>query len=133
MRTHYTRCEIPNHPTKDDLIFELHGWARKLYLSSLDEAIRLIESDKVGKLNDQHIHRIAEYREIIIDGERFFHRAFSGGKEVAACLAYAMWIGWPEVLDDMQRFRLSVVGSQQPRSDDRGACRSPGTCAPEVS
>jgi hypothetical protein len=64
----------------------------------------------VKKLTGQHIHCIAEYDAITIDGERFFDKAFSSGKEVAACLAFAMEIGWLEALDDMMRFRVTVLG-----------------------
>src|SRR6187401_1710020 len=31
---------------------------------------------------------------ITIDGERFFEKAFSSGKAVAACFAFAMLTGW---------------------------------------
>jgi len=98
------------HPTKERLLAELRTWERELVLSSLNEAIRLIESDKIEKLTGQHIHCIAEYDAITIDGECFFDKAFSSGKEVAACLAFAMEIGWREALDDMLRFRLTVLG-----------------------
>ena len=65
--------------TKNELLAELHTWERQLVLRSLDEAIRLIESDKIEKLKGEHIHRIAEYDAITIDGERFFDKAFSSG------------------------------------------------------
>jgi hypothetical protein len=97
-------------PAKQELLAELHIWERQLVLCSLDEAIRLIESEKAEKLTEQHIHCIAEYDAITIDGECFFDKAFSSGKEVAACLAFAMEIGWREALDDMVRFRAAVLG-----------------------
>lgn len=102
---------VEEHRAKERLLAELHAWERQLVLRSLDEAIRLIESDKVEKLTGQHIHCIAEYDAITIDGECFFDKAFSSGKEVAACLFFAMEIGWREALDDMMRFRVTVVGS----------------------
>jgi len=108
-------------PAKEQLVADLHIWERQLALHSLDEAIRLIESDKVEKLTGQHIHCIAEYDAITIDGESFFHKAFSSGKAVAACLAFAMEIGWREVLDDMRRLRMTLVG----RGAD-GASRATG-------
>lgn len=98
------------HRAKERLLAELHSWERQLVLRSLDEAIRLIESEKVEKLSEQHIHCIAEYDAIEIDGECFFDKAFSSGKAVAACLAFAMEIGWREALDDMVRFRVAVLG-----------------------
>ena len=79
-------------------------------MRSLEEAIRLIESDKVEKLTGQHIHCIAEYDAITIDGESFFDKAFTSGKVVAACLAFAMEIGWCEALDDLMRLRVAVLG-----------------------
>ena len=97
-------------PAKEELIAELRNWERELVASSLDEAIRLIESDKAGKLTGRHIHAIAEYDAIVIEGELFFDKAFSSGKAVAACLAYAQEIGWREALDDLRQFRLTVLG-----------------------
>lgn len=95
---------------RERLFAELHCWERQLVLRSLDEAIRLIESGKLEKLTEKHIHCIAEYDAVTIDGERFFEKAFSPGKEVAACLAFAREIGWREALDDLRRFRLTVLG-----------------------
>jgi hypothetical protein len=97
-------------PAKEPLLAELHRWERQLVLPSLNEAIRLIESDKVEKLTREHIHCIAEYDAIKIDGEWFFDKAFTSGKAVAACLVLAMEIGWREALDDMLRLRVTVLG-----------------------
>jgi hypothetical protein len=123
------------HPAKEELVAELHIWERQLVMHSLDEAIRLIASDKIEKLSGQHIHCIAEYDAITIDGECFFDKAFSSGKEVAACLAFAMEIGWQEALEDMLRLRRILVErgagdvqlsreSDSPRSDT-GPCTLP--------
>ena len=101
---------VSDHATKKRLLAELHSWERLLVLQSLNEAIRLMESDKAEKLTAQHLHAIAEYGAIQIDEEVFFDKAFSSGKDVAACLAFAMQIGWHEALDDIVRFRLTVVG-----------------------
>jgi hypothetical protein len=95
---------------KNALLAELHTWERKLVLQSLSEAVRLIESEKVAKLTAQHLHAIAEYGSIWIDEEVFFDKAFSSGKEVAACLAVAMEIGWQEARDDIVRLRRTVTG-----------------------
>jgi hypothetical protein len=95
---------------KTQLFTELHSWERQLRLRSLEEAIRLIDSKKVEKLTEQHIYRVAQYDAITIDGECFFARAFSSGKEVAACLAFAMQIGWQDALDDLRRYRASALG-----------------------
>ena len=108
---HATRGDAAGQDAaQSQLLAELHSWERQLVLRSLDEAIRLIESDKIEKLTAQHIHCIAEYDAIAIDGECLFDKAFTTGKEVAACLGYAMEIGWQEVLEDMVRLRLALLG-----------------------
>jgi hypothetical protein len=110
MQTQRSRGVEQQHQAKERLIAELRAWERQLVLRSLNEAIRLIESDKFEKLNGQHIQCIAEYDAITIDGESFFDKAFTSGKEVAACLAFAMEIGWREALDDMMRLRMTLLG-----------------------
>jgi len=59
---------------------------------------------------------------ITIDGERFFEKAFSSGKAVAACFAFAMLTGWRDALDDPQRYRITALG--------RGGCVPAGTTEP---
>lgn len=113
---------------RSELLDELHAWQKQLPLPSLDEAIRFIESNKVEKLTEHHIRRIAGYDAITIEGESFFDKAFTSGKEVAACLGYAMQIGWGEVLNDMIRLRLSVRG----RRHKNAAQRPTGSAALEA-
>ena len=118
-------------PAKDELLAELHTWERQLVLRSLDEVIRFIESEKVEKLTGQHIHCVAEYDAITIDGERFFDKAFTRGKAVAACLAFAMEIGWREALDEMVRFRVAVLGPavrDHARAETALAVEQPDAC-----
>jgi hypothetical protein len=95
---------------KQRLLAELHNWERQLVVQSLNEAIRLMQSKKAEKLTAHHLHAIAEYGAIQIDEEVFFAKAFTSGKDVAACLGLAMQIGWQEALDDIVRFRLTVMG-----------------------
>jgi hypothetical protein len=122
------------HPAKEELLKEIHSWERQLVLRSLDEAIRLIESEKVEKLTGQHLHSIAEYDAITIDGECFFEKAFSSGKPVAACLAFAMEIGWREALNDMVRFRLTVLGPAGAVTDTLGCDEAgSGTIPPRTA
>jgi len=83
--TRTAECDVG----KDRWLDALRGWERYLTLAAVDEAIRLLESDQFEKLTDQHVHCIAEYGAITIDDESFFNKAFSTGKEVAACLACA--------------------------------------------
>jgi hypothetical protein len=93
----------------DRWIDALRGWERYLTLAAVDEAIRLLESDQFEKLTDQHVHCIAEYGAITIDGESFFNKAFSTGKEVAACLACARDTGSSAVLEDLTCLRATLV------------------------
>jgi len=110
-----------HHPAKTNCLpSSTRGTAARAAV--LDEAIRLIQSDKVEKLTGQHIHRIASMRDR--DRRRMFLRqAFSSGKEVAACLAFAMEIGWREALDDMLRFRVTVLGPDAARPRGPSASR----------
>lgn len=103
-------------PVNDSSVAEFHGWQRRLTLASVNEAIRLLQSEKFQKLTNQHVHCIAEYRAIEIDDESFFDKAFSTGKEVAACLAFAMEIGWHAVLQDLARLRSTLLGPPLARS-----------------
>ena len=114
MRTIQPQCGrgAADAAAKKRLIAELHNWERHLVLQSLNEAIRLMQSEKAEKLTAHHLHAIAEYGPIQIDGEVFFDKAFSSGKDVAACLGFAMQIGWQEALDDVVRFRLTVLGPE---------------------
>ena len=101
---------VKYNSASEQLFAELHRWERTLTLPSLNEAIRLLQSEKFQKLTGQQVHCIAEYRSIRIDEESFFEKAFSTGKEVAACLAFAMQFGGSQVLEDMSRLRLTVLG-----------------------
>ena len=51
---------------------------------------------------------MAEYDTIEIEGERYFERAFSPGKEAAASLAFAQRLGRDRVLDDLRRLCRSL-------------------------
>ena len=98
---------------KELLLQDLHDWERKLRLPSLNEAIRLLASDKFHKLTEKEIRSIAEYGAIQIDDEVFFRSSFSTGKEVAACLGHAMRLGNAAVLEDMTRLRVTLLGRQE--------------------
>ena len=98
---------------KELLLQDLHDWERKLRLPSLNEAIRLLASDKFHKLTEKEIRCIAEYGAIQIDDEVFFRSSFSTGKEVAACLGHAMRLGNAAVLEDMTRLRATLLGRQE--------------------
>lgn len=92
----------------DDALSQLHGLARTASLPSLCEAIRLLESDHFRELSYAQIQEVASYRAIELGDERFFHKAFTSGKEAAASLAFARSIGREVVLEDLQRLRASL-------------------------
>ena len=89
---------------------ELHGFERHLNLPSVEELIRLLRSDVFERVTDAHVRMVGEYGAIEFDGESFFARAFSTGKEVAASLALARELGVRQVLADLQALRASMLG-----------------------
>ncbi len=101
------------HSMIDRMLAELHKLERRLTIPSLAEAIRLLKSAKFHQLTGEHIRSIANYQPIEIEDEWFFDKAFSTGKEVAASLAYAEYIGREVVLGDLERLRATVSGSSE--------------------
>lgn len=89
---------------------ELHGIELRLNLPSVEELIRLLRSDLFERITDAHLRAVGEYGAIELDGESFFARAFSAGKEVAASLALARELGVRQVLADLQALRASMLG-----------------------
>jgi hypothetical protein len=87
---------------------QLHRHERDFTLPSLTEAIRLLRSEKFRELTGEHIHAVGEYRAIELSGETFFERAFSSGKEAAATLGYAHFLGRDAVLDDLLRLLATL-------------------------
>jgi hypothetical protein len=81
-----------------------------LTIASLEEAIRLLRSEKFDALTNEHVRVVAEYGSIEIGNEAFFERAFSAGKEAAASLGYALHRGRQAVLDDLLRLRATLHG-----------------------
>lgn len=89
---------------------ELHGIERYLNLPSVEELIRLLRSGQFDRLTDADVRTVGEYGSIELDGESFFERAFSAGKEVAASLALARELGVRGVLGDLVALRTSMLG-----------------------
>ena len=96
----------------DQLRGQLHELARNLTHASLRQVIRLLESEKFPQLTCDQIRTIGEYGAIEIEGERFFDRAFSSGKEAAGSLGFARFIGRDLVLEDLERLRASMSGPE---------------------
>jgi len=95
------------------MLAELHELERRLTIPSIAEAIRLMKSAKFQQLTSEQITSIANYQAIKIEDEWFFDKAFSTGKEAAASLAYAQYIGREVVLEDLMRLRAAASGSAQ--------------------
>jgi len=94
-----------------DLLFaELQDHERRFTLPALEEAIRLLSSEKFSELTSEHIREVAEYRSIEIGEESFFERAFTPGKEAAASLGFARYLGREPVLEDLLRLRATLLG-----------------------
>jgi hypothetical protein len=89
---------------------ELRRHEQRLTLASLEEAIRLLRSEKFDALTDEHLRAVAEYGSIEIGDEAFFERAFSAGKEAAASLGYALHQGRQAVLKDLLRLQATLRG-----------------------
>lgn len=81
------------------------------------QLIRLLRSDKFHELTPDHIRTVGEYRSIELDGEPFFDRAFSSGKEAAGSLGFAKLMGRSIVLDDLIRLGLAL-GCGRPGEGD---------------
>lgn len=95
---------------------QLRGLERGLNRRSVDELIRLIRSEHLSAVTSDHIRTVAEYQPIEVDGEAFFARAFSTGKEVAGSLALALELGPRTVLTDLLSLRESMTGIAEPES-----------------
>ena len=92
---------------------ELWRHERRFTLPALEEAIRLLRSDKFGELTSEQIHAVGEYRSIEIGDESFFDKAFTPGKEAAASLGYARCVGRRLILEDLQRLRATLRATQE--------------------
>ena len=88
----------------------LHQLEGGLKMPALEELIRLLRSDKYRELTPEHIRTVGQYEPIEIDGERFFDRAFTTGKEVAGSLGFAQHLGRRPVLLDLMGLRASLTG-----------------------
>ena len=93
---------------RNRLIGTLHEMELQLRGASVDELIRLISSSHFQLLTPEQIRRVGEYQTIEIEGERYFERAFSPGKEASSGLALAHMIGRDEALQDLLDLRDSL-------------------------
>ena len=93
---------------RQQLRAELRGFQSLLTEPSLAEALRLLESPLALELTEQHVREVAEYRPIELAGERFFERAWSRSKEVAATLGFALLLGTDSVREDLVLLAASL-------------------------
>jgi hypothetical protein len=102
------------------MLVELHQLERALTVASLSEAIRLLESDRFEELTDAQIREVAEYRPIRLGGERFFEKAWTRGKEVAAALGFARQLGPEAVRKDLLGLQASLSGAAETEAVEPG-------------
>lgn len=95
------------------MLAELHQCERALTVASLSETIRLLESDRFEELTAAQIREVGEYRPIRLGEERFFEKAWTRGKEVAAALGFAQQLGPAPVRKDLLDLRGSLLGAGQ--------------------
>ena len=96
---------------RQQLRAELRTFQSQLTEPSLAEALRLLESPLIEELTEQHVREVAEYRPIELAGERFFERAWSRSKEVAAMLGFALLLGTDSVREDLLLLAASLSGT----------------------
>ena len=107
----YAARMLPNvrsDSTTKSPLEELHRIQGNIIVPAISEAIRLLESEKFEELTSEHIRAVAEYQPIELGDERFFHKAFTTGKEIAASLGFAQHFGREAVLDDLLRLRATL-------------------------
>ena len=102
-------------PDKRKMLADLRSMERGLTLPSLEEAIRLLESDRFRELTAEQIRAVAEYQAIELGSDSYFEKAFTPGKAAAASLGFACLLGRDAVLDDLQR--LLATARSSPRRE----------------
>ena len=102
------------------MLAELHKFERALTVASLGEAIRLLESDRFEELTAAQIREVGEYRPIQLGEERFFEKAWSSGKEVAAALGFAQHLGPEAVRKDLASLLASLPGAAETEALESG-------------
>ncbi len=90
------------------MLDELHALEGSALTPALCETVRLLESGKFERLRDSDLHEIANYRAVELDDDVFFERAFTPGKEAAATLGFARYLGRETVLGDLHRLRAAL-------------------------
>ena len=87
-----TNIDLPSRDQETDkpsLSRKLDLLLIQLETPSISEAIRFIESDKFALVTEEDFTEIGNYHTVNIDGELFFDKAFSRGKEIVKFLRAA--------------------------------------------
>ena len=71
---------------------------------SLQELVRLLTSDRFVFIFEGQIAAVGNYHAIEIEGETFFGKPFSTGKEVASVLRIAWRMGQDKVRQELIKF-----------------------------
>ena len=98
---------------RNQLIRLLHEMELHLSPPAIEELIRLLRSSHFDVLTPAQIRGVAEYQTIEIEGERYFERAFSPGKETSSSLDLARMIGRDEALADLIDLRASTFEASE--------------------
>ncbi|MFT5441433.1 MAG: hypothetical protein ACI8W3_000474 [Myxococcota bacterium] len=98
-----------DNPKRNLLIGLLHEMELHLKPAAIEELIRLVGSSHFKELTPEHIRNVAQYQTIEIEGECYFERAFSPGKETSSSLDLARMIGREEALADLIDLHASII------------------------
>lgn len=85
---------------------------------ALQELIRLISSERFVFLSEEQIHKVGDYHPIEVEGEVFFNKPLSTGKEVATVLRIAWRLGRHAVRRELHDFALEWVELREILGDD---------------
>lgn len=76
---------------------------------ALQELVRLLSSDHLVFISGEKINAVGDYHAIEIEGETFFDKPFSTGKEVASVLTIAWRMGRDKVRQELIKFAQEWV------------------------
>ncbi len=93
----------------DEMRKLLHSRMLDLRQPAFQELIRLLSSEKFGCLYEEQIHKVGDYLPIKVEGEVFFNKPFSTGKEVATVLRIPWRLGRDAVRKELHNFALEWV------------------------
>lgn len=85
---------------------------------ALQELVRLLSSDRFVFISDEQIYAVGDYYAIEIEGETFFDKPFSTGKEVAAILRIAWRMGRGKTRQELIKFVNEWIEVKKDFDDD---------------